>query len=78
MTSESHTRNLKQLRRDIGARIHNVRVQKRVTLKRLSSRTGIPVHRLDYYELGGYDLSLGELERIAKNLGLSASDLLVE
>ena len=78
MASESHTRNLKQLRRDIGARIHNVRVQKRVTLKRLSSRTGIPVHRLDYYELGGYDLSLGELERIAKNLGLSTSSLLVE
>jgi len=68
---------LRKLRTEVGARVHAVRAAKRMTLQRLSERTGIPAPRLDYYEIGGHDVSLGELDRIAKALGTNAVDLLM-
>ena len=77
MAKTNRTAPIKKLRLDVGRRIHAARAHRRMTLHRLSARTQIPVQRLDYYEIGGYDISLGELDRIAKALGLSATELLM-
>jgi transcriptional regulator with XRE-family HTH domain len=77
MAKTNRSTPIRKLRREVGARLHATRANRGMTLRRLSECTGIPAHRLDYYEIGGHDVSLGELERIAKALGTSAVDLMM-
>lgn len=77
MAKTNQSTPIRKLRREVGARVHAARAGRGMTLKRLAERTGIPAHRLDYYEIGGHDVSLGELDRIAKALGTSAVDLMM-
>jgi len=77
MAKTNRSTPIRKLRTEVGARMHAARTGRHMTLRSLSERTGISAHRLDYYEIGGHDVSLGELDRIAKALGLSATELLM-
>lgn len=68
---------LRHLRATIGRNIHSARASRKITLKKMSKRTGIPEHSLDHYELGKGEIPLDQLIKIACVLDLKAWDLMV-
>lgn len=58
------TKLLRDTRRAIGRDLHAARLAKRMTLQKLSRLTGIPVQKLDWYELGKGEISLEELLKL--------------
>jgi hypothetical protein len=59
---------LRHLRLTIGQDIHNARIKQRITLRKLSQRSGIPEHLLDQY--GKNDITLEEWLKIACALNI--------
>lgn len=71
------TRQLKEvreLRKIIGARIHFLRVQKRETLHHLSHAVGISTDKLDQYELGKNEISIEALVKLAHALDIEVGE----
>ena len=56
---------LRQTRSTIGQNIHAARLQRKMTIRKLSLLSGIPEHRLDQYELGKNEIRLDELLKLA-------------
>lgn len=56
---------LRHLRHVIGQNIHRQRSQRKLTIHKLSLRTGIPEWLLDHYELGKSNITLEAILRIA-------------
>jgi transcriptional regulator with XRE-family HTH domain len=65
-----HYKLLRHLRLTIGQDIHNARIKQKITLRKLSQRSGIPEHLLDQYELGKNDITLEEWLKIACALNI--------
>jgi len=59
---------VRELRRIIGARVHYLRMQKRETLHHLSHTTGISSDKIDQYELGKNEISIEALVLLACGL----------
>lgn len=68
---------LRHMRFTIGQNIQKQRVQKRMTLKKLSHLSGVPEDKLDHYELGKNDVSLEHLLRIACVLKVEMGKMIV-
>jgi len=56
---------LLQLRKKIGANIHEIRRKKKVTLRRLSRLTNLSMNQLDAFELGKHNIGLYDMIKIA-------------
>lgn len=69
---------LRDLRLTIGQNIHDLRVQRKMTLAELSKKTGVTEKLLDGYELGKGDIGLNELFRIGCGLEVKLYNLLQE
>ncbi len=61
---------LRHIRFTIGKKIHELRSEKRISLRRLSILTGIPEQLLDHYEAGKNDIDVHHLLRIACAFGV--------
>lgn len=59
------TKYFRQVRRKIGRKIHAIRMNQKITLKRLSSETGLPEDLIDQYELRKSEIRLNALLKIA-------------
>lgn len=68
---------LRHLRFTIGQNIHNLRVRKKLSLRKLSRLTNIAEPLLDHYEIGKNEISLDELLKIACVLGANVEELIV-
>lgn len=66
---------LRHLRNVIGGNIHYHRRRKSMPLGILSKRSGVSRDRLEQYELGGNEISLEHLLRIACALDVEAGAL---
>lgn len=55
---------LRQTRRDIGTQIHTARLQHKMPLEKLARLTGIPVWKLDFYELGKGEITIEDLLKV--------------
>ena len=64
------TRQLRQLRRNIGENIRAARMRRKMTLKKLSKRCGISINRLDYFECGRHEIGLAEIVAITGALDI--------
>lgn len=65
----------RQLRRTIGSNIHALRLERGVTLHRLSLLTGISIELLDQFEMGKNEIALRELLKISCVLGVEVGDI---
>ncbi len=72
---EARTQDLRTLQKTIGLNIRRLRTNRRLPLTKLSRQTGISVKRLDYYELGKYQMELEALYRLAVALEVDVRDL---
>lgn len=66
-------REFREIRKNIGQNIHNIRKRKRMTLKKLSH---ISVNLLDQYEIGKNQIGLNSLMNIANALKVSMKKFL--
>ena len=66
-------RQFREIRKNIGQNIHNIRKKKRMTLKKLSH---ISVNLLDRYEIGKNQIGLNSLMNIANALKVSMREFL--
>ncbi len=65
---------VRELRKNIGARIHLIRVQKRETLHHLSHMTGISSDKIDQYELGKNEIGIEALIKLACGLDVEVGE----
>ena len=65
---------VRELRKTIGARIHFLRVQKRETLHHLSRAACISIEKLDQYELGKNEISIEALVKLAFALDIDVGE----
>jgi transcriptional regulator with XRE-family HTH domain len=72
----NHKQEFKDIRRNIGQNIYDVRKSKRMTLRRLSNLSNISIQLLDQFELGKNQISTQSLMSIAKSLEVSMYDFL--
>ncbi len=70
------TQEYRHLREQIGKNIHRIRSKRRLRLEKLAGKTGINARRLDSYELGCGEITLGELLRISRVFGVDICDLM--
>jgi len=75
MTYSTHL--LRHLRFTIGQNIQRRRVQKKLSLQKLSRLSGVSEQLIDHYELGKSEIGLREMLRIACILEIKTEDLLV-
>ena len=66
----------RHMRRVIGHNIHHNRVERQLSLQKLSRLTGVPEAMLDQYELGKGKILVEHMLRIASALEVSAPDLM--
>lgn len=69
-------REFREIRKNIGQNIHNIRKRKRMTLKKLSKLSHISVNLLDQYEIGKNQIGLNSLMNIANALKVSMKKFL--
>lgn len=69
---------LRHVRRIIGRNIHSRRCNRNMTLRKLSERCQISESRLDLYELGGDEIGLREMLRIACELDTDLQKLIAD
>ncbi|MEZ5690425.1 MAG: helix-turn-helix transcriptional regulator [Rickettsiales bacterium] len=67
---------LRNLRLSIGQNIHNHRLRKKITLKKLAVSSGISEHMLDCYELGKYEITIEHILRISCAMKMEMERLL--
>ena len=67
---------LRHLRRRIGATIHDARCRDRISIRRLAEATQLSFRKIDAYELGRGEMKLEHLFRISIVLGIGLADLL--
>ena len=60
----------------IGRNIYEIRLHKKMTLKKLARRADVCRDRLDQYEIGKSDIGLEAIIRIANSMGVSLNDLM--
>ena len=60
----------------LGATLRRLRGETDVTVEQLASQTGIPVERLEAYEMGQQPIPLHELRQIVRALNVSFDDLM--
>lgn len=66
------------LRKKIGEKIRNARIQSKLSLEALSKKTGFSVSMLSALELGERRLSIDALYILAEALNVSTADLLAD
>lgn len=69
-------RSVRDLRARIGAQLHAARLQRGVTMERLSRLSGLPIRVIDHIELGKGETDLSHLTALALALGLDVTALL--
>lgn len=67
---------LRHLRQLIGQNIHRARARRQMPLHKLALATGVPVLKLDHYELGKSEIPFDHALRIACALDVSVDALL--
>ena len=73
---KKYTKPLRILRKIIGRNIHELRMERGFTLKKLSRHTNINPLKIDQYEMGKNEITLDKLFKIADALGVDIIDLL--
>ncbi|PCJ25492.1 MAG: hypothetical protein COA94_06255 [Rickettsiales bacterium] len=66
------------IRKNIGLSINKIRLEKRITLKKLSERTNVSINLLDKFELGKNKINIELIAIIANALNVSAKDFLLK
>lgn len=69
---------LRHVRRTVGQNIHSRRCNRKLTLGKLAKLCCIPEARLDRYEIGGDEINLRELLKIACALDVDLRKLICE
>lgn len=69
------TRQLRALRKTIGQNIHHLRVKRRISLTKLATQLNINPELVDRYELGGGQVSMEFLSRVAAVLSVNITAL---
>ena len=67
---------LREIRKNIGQNIHDIRKKKRMTLKKLSKLSHIRVNLLDQYEIGKNQIGLNSMMNIANSLEIFMKEFL--
>jgi len=67
---------LRHLRLIIGRNIHQLRSERKLTLRKLAKITGICEGLLDHYELGKNEIALDEMLKIACALRVPVAELM--
>lgn len=66
----------RHLKCHIGENIHTLRKQQKMTMEKLSKLSGVPLCRLDHYELGKNNPHFHELFKITCALNVKMRDVL--
>lgn len=66
----------KQNNMEIGKEIARLRIEKGLTIRELAENTGIVFTAFPNIESGKTDIRIGTLERIAKGLGVTPSEII--
>ena len=66
----------REIRKNIGQNIHDIRKKKRMTLKKLSKLSHISVNLLDQYEIGKNQIGPNSMMNIANSLEVSMREFL--
>lgn len=66
----------KQNNMEIGKEIARLRIEKGLTIRELAEKTGIVFTAFPNIESGKTDIRIGTLERIAKGLGVTPSEII--
>jgi len=75
---KNHTDELRSLRKHIGNTIHHKRIEKGMTLRKLSRLANINMEKLDQYEMGKNQIKLEDLFMIAHLLEIRIEHLLAQ
>jgi transcriptional regulator with XRE-family HTH domain len=67
---------LRHFRRIIGYNIHRLRRKQRMPLPKLANMSGVPIEKIDHYELGKNEIPLDHILRIACALDVEVASLL--
>jgi transcriptional regulator with XRE-family HTH domain len=59
----------------LGKRIHDLRIEHRLTRRNLGSHVGLSVHQLNQFETGQLDLEILTFLKISERLEMEPSDL---
>lgn len=68
----------RNFRKIIGKNIYQLRLENKVTLKKLSYKTGISLIKLDQYEIGKSEITIHAAMKIANFFNVKPIDLLQE
>jgi transcriptional regulator with XRE-family HTH domain len=67
---------LRHLRITIGHNIHCRRARRKMPLQKFAAETGVPVLKIDHYELGKNEITLDHALRIACARGIPFEELM--